>query len=179
MPVRASLAAVAVVVVTMFVVSCSQSSSPTSPGAATSASALSLDAHAAVAHSVTGSGSASEDGVTFRTSVAAHSDEAGSAWGEAAVLLDLRNFGLGKTTFVGKVNCLDVDGNSAWIGAVITHSTNSDIVPSGVNTITLVRDLGGNGQDIMHAEVFSPSVACSDRPALSETLISHGNYKVR
>jgi hypothetical protein len=133
----------------------------------------------AVVHSVTGSGQASEDGLVFRSSIAAHSKGTGQVSGEVVVLLDLRAYGLGKTTFSGKADCLVVAGQSAWIGARITHSTRGDIIPAGIRTITLVRDLGGNGQDVMHAEPFDPSVTCADRPAVPETLVTRGNYTVR
>ncbi len=134
---------------------------------------------AAVDHSVTGSGTVSEEGVTFRTSIAAHSDGSGRAWGDVEVPLDLSAFGLGKTIFGGQVTCLDVDGDSAWIGARIDHSTNGGIVPTGLTTITLVRDLGGNGEDVMHAELFESDVLCTDRPALGETVVDRGNYVVK
>jgi hypothetical protein len=50
-----------------------------------------------------------------------------------------------------------VDGNSAWIGSSIDQSTNTDFFPIGATVITLVRDLGGARQDIMHSEseIFS------------------------
>lgn len=130
-------------------------------------------------HSVTGSGVVSEEGVTFRTTVAAFKDDNGQARGWVVVNLDLTAFGLGKITFHSRVVCLRVNGNSAWVGAVVTHSTNEEIIPVGAHSITLVRDLGENGQDIMHAELFDPGVSCSDEPPLPETIVISGNYSVR
>lgn len=130
-------------------------------------------------HSVTGSGVVTEEGVTFRTTVAAFKDDNGQARGLVVVNLDLTAFGLGKITFLSRVVCLHVNGNSAWVGAVVTHSTNEEIIPVGAHSITLVRDLGGNGQDIVHGEFFDPSVNCSDEPQLPETVVINGNYNVR
>jgi hypothetical protein len=179
-----SLAVVLWVVVSPFMLSaCSgrDTGSPTAPSAVRGAAdgGVSANSANAVLHSVTGSGRVTEDGLVFRSSIAAHSKGTGQVSGELVVLLDLRAYGLGKTTFAGKADCLVVEGRSAWIGAVITHSTEGDIVPAGIRTITLVRDLGGNGQDVMHAEPFDPSVSCADRPAVPETLVTLGNYSVR
>jgi hypothetical protein len=138
-----------------------------------------VSASSAVEHSVTGSATVTEDGVAFRVSVAAHSDAEGQAWGRVEVPLDLSAFGLGITTFGGEVTCLDVDGDSAWIGARIDHSTDGGLVPPGLTTITLVRDLGGNGEDVMHAEPFDSGELCTDRPALLESLVDRGNFTVR
>lgn len=120
-----------------------------------------------------------EFGVAFRVTVAAYEDANGHFRGSKVTNLDLRAVGLGKITFLSEVVCLHVNGNSAWIGAIVTQSTNEDIVPVGTYTITLVRDLGGEGEDIMHEEVFDPSVDCADEPELLETVVAKGNYKVR
>ena len=130
-------------------------------------------------HSVTGSGIVSEEGIIFRTNVAAFTSENGQASGWVVVNLDLTSIGLGKITFQSRVVCVHVNGNSAWVGAVVTHSTDEEIIPVGAYTITLVRDLGGNAQDVMHAEFFDPSVACSSEPALPESVVTSGNYQVR
>jgi hypothetical protein len=133
-----------------------------------------------VVHSVTGSGEVSYFGISFRNSVAAHSDDSGNASGEVSVPLDLTSEGLGRTTFSGKVNCLAVDGYNAWVGFVITHSTNGDIIPPGTSAIVLVRDLGGPGQDVTDGEIFPPDVRCTDRPTeFLETVVLNGNYTVR
>ena len=130
-------------------------------------------------HSVTGSGTVDEEGIAFRTTVAAFTTDDGQARGWVVVNLDLTTIGLGKITFQSKVVCVHVNGNSAWVGAVVTHSTDEEIIPVGAYTITLVRDLGGNGQDVMHAEFFDPGVACSSEPSLPESVVTSGNYHVR
>lgn len=130
-------------------------------------------------HSVTGSGVVTEEGITFRTTVAAFKRENGQPHGWVVTNLDLTTIGLGKITFLSRVVCLHVNGNSAWVGAVVTHSTNEEIIPVGGLSITLVRDLGGNGEDVMHGEFFDPSVDCSSEPALPESVVTRGNYHVR
>ena len=167
-----------IVVATLpFVGACSHSM-PTSPNGAVDVQ--SATAHAPVAHSVTGSGFVSEEGVLFRNSIAAHSDADGNAWGEGTVPLNLTSEGLGRVTFTGKVTCLDVDGHNAWIGFDITHSTNADVVPPGLSAIALVRDLGGPGKDITDGEFFPSDVRCTDRPTeFVETVVLNGNYTVR
>jgi hypothetical protein len=130
-------------------------------------------------HSVTGSGVVSVEGIVFRTTVAVHQDSDGGVWGVSIVLLDLSAFDLGKVTFRIEPTCLDVDGDSAWIGGIVTHSTNEVIVPIGENDITLVRDLGKNGQDVMHNEPFPPGTLCTDRPEFLESVVDRGNFKVR
>jgi hypothetical protein len=160
---------------------CSQSA-PTSPsgGAVPAGAASASSAAAAVAHSVTGSGEVSYFGISFRNSIAAQSDANGNAWGEVSVPLNLTSEGVGRVTFSGKVNCLEVDGKNAWVGFLITRSTNGDVVPPGLTAIALVRDLGGPGQDITDGEFFPPDVRCTDRPTgFLETVVLNGNYTVR
>ena len=131
-------------------------------------------------HSVTGSGAAEEEGVRFTTTIAAHQAEDGDVWGTIVVNLDLSAFNVEPLiTFRQVVTCVDVDGNSAWIGGVVTQSNNQEIIPIGQTTVTLVRDLGSGGQDIMHGEPSAPEVTCLDRPAFNETVVTHGNYTVR
>lgn len=133
-----------------------------------------------VEHRVTGSGEVAYFGISFRNSVAAHSDAAGNAWGEVTVPLNLAAFGLGRMNFSGHVTCLSVDGNSAWIGFTVQKSTNGDFIPKGANAIVLVRDLGGPGQDITDGELFTPDTRCTDHPTeFLETVVLNGNYAVR
>jgi hypothetical protein len=133
-------------------------------------------------HSVTGSGRVEEEGFAFWTMVAAHQNADGTVWGNVVANIDARVFGLGHIKISGKSTCLTMDGNSAWIGSSIDQSTNTDIFPIGASVITIVRDLGGEGQDIMHTEsgdFFPPGTTCTDKPALPETLVSQGNRNVR
>jgi hypothetical protein len=131
-------------------------------------------------HSITGSGEVEEEGVKFRTTIAAHQRANGDVWGTVVINLDLSVFDITPLiTFRQDVTCVDVAGNSAWVGGVVTQSNNEDIIPVGTTTVTLVRDLGGNGEDIMHGEPFPSDVTCEDRPAVPETVVTKGNYKVR
>jgi hypothetical protein len=175
-----------VVTALLFVAGCRQPTA-TSPSGSSPAINLAIapdlavnNVSTGVVHSVVGSGEVSYFGVSFRSSVAARSDEAGNAWGEVSVPLNLTGVGLGRTTFSGKVNCLAVDGPNAWVGFVITHSTNDTIIPSGASAIVLVRDLGGPGQDVTDGELFPSEVQCTDRPTgFVETVVLNGNYTVR
>ena len=130
-------------------------------------------------HSVTGSGFVDEFGVPFRTTVTAFEDEAGQVWGEVVLNADLTLFDLGILKVSAKVNCLHVVGNSAWIGSVVTHSNNEGLVPVGSTLITMVRDLGGNGEDIKHTELGEEFPPCPDEPELPETVVQSGNFHVR
>ena len=131
-------------------------------------------------HSVTGTGFVDDFGVFFKTTVAAHSDEDGNAWGSMMTWADLSALDLtSHLVVVARVNCVDVDGTSAWVGGAVTHSSDPDLIPLGTEVITLVRDIGGNGQDIMHTEFFEPGTPCSSRPDLAETVVVHGNFTVR
>lgn len=134
-------------------------------------------------HSVTGTGFVGIAGVYFKTTIAAHSDEAGNAWGSMAGWADLSVFNLpSHLVTVAKVDCVDVDvdGISAWVGGAVTYSSHPDVLPVGLEAISLVRDLGGNGQDIMHTEFFEPGTSCTTRPdILAETVVLKGNFKVK
>jgi hypothetical protein len=133
-----------------------------------------------LSHSVTGTGFVEIGGVYFKTTVAAHADEGGNAWGAMTTWADLSVFDLpAHLVVVTQVNCVDVDGTSVWVGGTVNHSSDPDVIPPGTEVITLVRDLGGNGEDIMHSEFFEPGTSCTTRPALTETVVLNGNFNVR
>lgn len=129
-------------------------------------------------HKITGTGKVSEGGVTFRETITAFQHADGSVRGKVVVYIDVTGFGLGRIELAADVNCIDVEGKNAWIGAIITRSSNEELVPVGVSIITIVRDLGGQGQDIMHGEFFEPDTACGTRPALPETIVISGDFHV-
>ncbi len=128
---------------------------------------------------VTGSGRVVEaEGFFFWTTLSVQKDASGNVFGTVQVDVDLRIFGLGLLSLTGPADCLVVEGNSAWVGAEIAESSNVGLVPTGNVLITMVRDLGGQGQDIMHTEIFGPGSSCTSMPALSETVVASGDYHV-
>lgn len=136
---------------------------------------------AGVLHSVTGSGRVVEGGIGFSQSVAVHQAEDGALNGVVQVRIDLRAFGAGEIVLHGTPSCLAVDGATAWIGSTVTHST-SELIPAGTNLITLVQDLGGNGEDVLHGETedfFPPGTTCENRPEMPATVVESGNLHVR
>ncbi len=128
--------------------------------------------------SVTGSGRVSEEGFSFWTTLAVQKDASGNVFGTTVVDVDLRIFGLGTLALTGQPNCLVVEGYTAWTGAVVVESSNEDLVPTGLVLITLVRDLGSQGQDIMHTELFDPGTSCTAMPPLPETVVASGDFRV-
>jgi hypothetical protein len=132
--------------------------------------------------SVTGAGFVVHDtvpSIPFRAAVSAFQDEWGNSWGSVTSVIDLTELDLGRVTLRGPVSCLHVNGNSAWIGATVTQSSNEDIVPAGLAMVVLVRDLGGEAEDIMHVELFDSASICSAEPALPETQVTTGDFRVR
>jgi len=45
--------------------------------------------------------------------------------------------------------------------------------------ITRVRDLGGEGEDVMHSDFFPPEVSCTDQPELPDSVVLNGSFHVR
>lgn len=81
----------------------------------------------------------------------------------------------------GEVNCLEVDGNQAWIGGVITHS--SDPTRVGIRRVFQVVDRGeGSGDPPDLASILIPvfaADACHTRPFLAPQALEGGNLQVR
>ena len=141
--------------------------------------ALTTPAASGRPQSVTGNGFVEIEGIFFKTTVAAHADKDGNAWGSMMTWADLSAVGLpSHLVVVASVDCVDVNGTSAWVGGAITHSSHPDLIPPGTEIVTVVRDIGGNGQDVMHSEFFEPGTPCSSRPSLAETVVLNGNFKV-
>lgn len=132
------------------------------------------------AHQVYGTGTTEEDGIVFTTTLYANQSASGTTTGSVVVKLDLHAVGVPDiVTFVMDVTCMTIDRKSAWVGSQVTLSSNEEIVPIGAMAITFIRDVGGPNKDIMHGEIFDPGTACSDRPALPQTIVTEGNYRVR
>jgi hypothetical protein len=134
---------------------------------------------AAPVHQVTGSGYVEFANVNFRSSIAAFVDANGEATGNLVLNLDYSFFAIPKFTIHMKVTCLEVTGNEAWIGAVVTQSDNPNFVPIGLPFVYMVRDLGGEGQDIMHGEPFAQPISCHDHPFVEPTVLNSGNFNVK
>lgn len=81
----------------------------------------------------------------------------------------------------GSVTCLHVDGNRAWIGGVITHSS----VPGreGIRRVFQVIDMGeGSREDPDQASMLLMVLAadaCHARPYLAPQPLDGGNIQVR
>jgi len=123
------------------------------------AAALALGAAVAAAptHSVVGTGFVDLTDelrldIQFRGRLVAFQEGAGRLPGTVVSQVWLDEFGLGDLTAQTKVACLTVDGDQAWIGSVVTHSTSPSVFAVGDMLITMVFDLGGEGMDIMHTE---------------------------
>jgi len=136
---------------------------------------------AAPQHMVTGNAEVESEGLVFRATVVAQRDSDGHVWGILAITFDFTDFGLGHVTATAPVTCLEVDGDRAWIGSIVKTSTNPDVIPIGAPAITLVRDLGGEGEDTLHIEpeeAFPAGTTCSDKPAILESVVRSGNFRV-
>ena len=72
--------------------------------------------------------------------------------------------------------CLKWEGNSVWIGGMVDISSDPTRAPAGERVMILIRDLGGPGQDIMHAGLVPYTGECVPLNALPETVVSEGNY---
>ena len=170
-------------------IACSTPTMTDAPAMAPSASAA-LSSSQGVEHSVTGSGlQAIAPGFEYTFEVSVHTDASGQVSGQIhARVLDLTLFGLpaGTSELVEEPTCLRVDGNTAYVGAIVTKSTNPAVFPVGSRDVLWVRDGGPNGADIGH---FGPAtfqdpdgLICSDTPPtalLPADPITHGNFIVR
>ena len=142
-----------------------------------------------VEHSVTGSGlQAIAPGFEYAFEVSVKSDANGNVSGQIfSRVLDLTLFGLpaGTSTNEGVPTCMRVVGNTAYIGFVITKSTDPAVFPIGSQNVFWVRDGGANGADVGHLGPswgFDPSgLICTDTPpaGLPADPITHGNVIVR
>jgi len=169
-------------------VACEAPSMTDAPAMASSASAAL--SKGGVEHSVTGSGlQAIAPGFEYTVEVSVHSDANGNVSGQIhARVLDLTLFGLpaGTSELVEEPTCLRVDGNTAYVGAIVTKATDPAVFPVGSRHVFWVRDGGPNGADVGH---FGPNtfadpnnLICSDTPptaTLPVDPITHGNFIVR
>jgi hypothetical protein len=160
----------------------------------TDAPALAPNASAAlssgvVEHSVTGSGlQAIFPGFTYTIEAAVRSDASGNVSGQLHVrVLDLSAFGAAPYEVDEVPTCMRVVGNTAYIGAIVTRSTDPVNAPVGGLAVFFVRDGGPNGADVGHegpSWFYDPSgLVCSDSPPAILTAatdpITQGNFVVR
>jgi hypothetical protein len=168
-------------------VACSTPTMTDAPAMAPSASAAL--AKGGVEHSVTGSGLQDiAPGFKYAFEVSVQSDASGNVSGQIhARVLDLTLFGLppGTSTNEGVPTCMRVVGNTAYIGWVITKSSDPAVFPVGSLNVFWVRDGGANGADVGHLGPswgFDPTgLICTDTPpaGLPADPITHGNFVVR
>ena len=165
---------------------CSAETMTDAPAAAPPASAA-LSSGGGVVHSVTGSGlQAIAPGFAYTIEASVRSDASGNVSGQIYVrVLDLSLFGIAPYEVTEEPTCLRVVGNTAYIGAIVTKSTDPVNAPVGERAVFWVRDGGPNGADVGHE---GPSwfydqdyLICSDTPpaGLTPDPITQGNFVVR
>ena len=139
-------------------------------------------------HSVTGSGVfdiAPGDKASLEVSI--QQDASGQVSGQIhARAIDLSLFGLFPSQLWYDPTCMRVVGNTAYIGLIVTKSTDPATFPVGQLHVFWLRDGGPGGADVGH---FGPSWAydpagliCSDTPPtdlLPADLLTQGNFVVR
>jgi len=166
---------------------CSTPTLTDAPAMAPSATAA-LRSSSQVEHSVTGSGL--EDiapGFKFTVEASVRSDASGNVSGQIHVrVLDLSLFGVAPYDVQEEPTCLRVVGNTAYIGARVTRTSDPVVAPIGALAVFWVRDNGPAGTDVGHegpASFFDPSgLICSATPPtelLPTEPIAPGNFVVR
>jgi len=140
-----------------------------------------------VEHSVTGSGL--QDifpGFKYTIEASVHSDAKGNVSGQIHVrVLDLSAFGIAPYEVEGVPTCMRVVGNTAYIGEIITKTTDPVNAPVGELGVFWVRDGGPHGADVGHegpSWFYDPTgLICTDTPPASLTPdpITPGNFVVR
>jgi hypothetical protein len=139
-----------------------------------------------VAHRVTGSGlQAIAPGFEYALEVSVHSDANGNVSGQIDTrILDLSLYGVsGTVNFHQEPTCMRVVGNTAYIGARVTRTSDPLLVPVGTLSVFWVRDGGPNGADVGHAgpaQLHDPSnLICSTTPPdLPADPVTSGNFVV-
>ena len=139
-----------------------------------------------VEHSVTGSGlQAIAPGFSYTVEASVHSDANGNVSGQIHVrVLDLSLFGIAPYEVQEEPTCMRVVGNTAYIGARVTKSTDPVNAPVGELAVFWVRDGGPNGVDVGHegpASFYDRSgLICSGTPptGLPAEPITPGNFVV-
>jgi hypothetical protein len=164
---------------------CNTQTMTDAPAMAPSASALSKGG---VEHSVTGSGLQDiMPGFKYTIEASVHSDASGNVSGQIHVrVLDLSLFGVAPYEVQEEPTCMRVVGNTAYIGAIVTKTSDPVNAPIGGIAVFWVRDGGPGGADVGHegpSWFYDPTgLICSSTPpiaALTPDPITHGNFVVR
>jgi hypothetical protein len=142
-----------------------------------------------VEHSVTGSGlQAIAPGFVYTIEASVRSDAGGNVSGQLHVrVTDLSLFGIAPYEVEEVPTCMRVVGTTAYIGAIVTRTTDPVNAPVGGLAVFFVRDGGPNGADVGHegpSWFYDPSgLVCSDTPpallTASTDPITQGNFVVR
>jgi hypothetical protein len=123
---------------------------------------------------VSGTGQIRMQQITFGLTVEVARRRYGHVTG--TVLYNSRSNDGQEVNYAALARCLKWEGNSVWIGGTVDISSNRTRAPIGERVTVLIRDLGGPGQDIMHAALISWTSECVPISALPETVVSEGNY---
>ena len=148
----------------------------------TSPPALRVERSASVTvHSLTGSGKLDLSEFNLKSETYAFSvfkDADGSVNGQ--IEIHLRDPAVG---FHADATCLAVQGNYAWVGGVITHTSDSDAAPVGLQFWVRVQDNGESSQNpdrISFVRLGIPAANCNfQRAATLPFAFSGGNLRVR
>jgi len=90
-------------------------------------------------------------------------------------------FGQGQGGIHAQVNCLSVEGNTAWISGIITSGTVNGVDVTGLPVITEVQDNGKSANDTPDQISFSfigNATSCKVEPPLPLSPMTHGQVTV-
>lgn len=166
------------------VVACSSPTMTDSPAMARAGVALSSSGQ--VEHSVTGSGVQDiAPGFKYALDVSVRLDASGNVSGSIHTrILDLSLYGIpGTADFHAEATCMRVVGNTAYIGARITRTSDPALAPIGSTSVFWVIDGGPNGADVGHAGpgfAFDPNsqICTATPPPLPADPVTQGNFVV-
>lgn len=153
-----------------------------STAAVTSPSSLDIERSASItAHSLTGSGKLDLNEFDLKAETYAFSvfkDADGSVNGQ--IEIHLRDPAV---AFHADATCLAVQDNNAWVGGVVTHTSDSESAPVGLQFWVRVQDNGQSSQNpdrISFVRLGIPAANCNfQRAAALAFAFSGGNLMVR
>ena len=128
-------------------------------------------------HLVSGGGTVEYAGALNTHAFTAQIDVAGNVKGQAQFQLRYID-----TTVHAEVNCLEVVGNNAWIGGIITRSSNPAQVGPGLQILFRVQDNGegdAEPRDMTSQLVWGAVPSCSTTPPLFLIEWTNGNVQVK